>query len=132
MTFGVDHINSTITINRLGNAYQNQEKYDEAMTQYERALRISEEIFGVDHVNSAGTIINIGVVYKSRNQMDLAKSWLLRGHGICLSHLGELHPFTQRAVIMLDDIQGKEGDEVKRTAGKSKPSWKSKLKKLLS
>ena len=37
----------------IGMMYQSQGKYDEAIAQYERALRIFETAFGVDHINTA-------------------------------------------------------------------------------
>ena len=61
--FGVDHINTADTINNLGSTYDSQGKYDEAIAQYERALRIKEKAFGVDHINTADTINNLGITY---------------------------------------------------------------------
>ena len=44
--FGVDHINTADTINNLGITYKSQGKYDEAIAQYERALKIKEKAGG--------------------------------------------------------------------------------------
>jgi tetratricopeptide (TPR) repeat protein len=42
----MDHINTADTINNLGSTYDSQGKYDEAIAQYERALKIFEGAFG--------------------------------------------------------------------------------------
>jgi tetratricopeptide (TPR) repeat protein len=59
----VDHINTADTIINLGNTYHSQGKYDEAIEQYQRALRISKKAFGADHINIADTINNLGFTY---------------------------------------------------------------------
>ena len=41
----------------IGLTYHSQGKYDLAIEQYERALRIYEKAFGVDHINTANTIM---------------------------------------------------------------------------
>jgi len=77
MAFGADHINTASTINNLGNTYTHQGKYDEAIAQYERALRIKEKAFGADHINTADTIMNIGLLLKSGDKIALADvAWL--------------------------------------------------------
>src|SRR5436190_23282445 len=45
--------------------YNSQGKYDEAISYYERALKIYDREFGTDHINSAG----IGNVYKFARQV---------------------------------------------------------------
>ena len=57
-----DHIKSANTIMGVGLVYDSQGKYAEAISWYERALKIFEREFGVDHINSANTIGNIGGV----------------------------------------------------------------------
>ena len=49
--------------------YNSQGKYAEAISWYERALKIYEREFGVDHINSAETIMGIGLVYNSQGQV---------------------------------------------------------------
>jgi tetratricopeptide (TPR) repeat protein len=59
----VDHINTANTVNNVGITYHSKGKYDEAIAQYEQALRIYERAFGSDHIRMADTINNIGSVY---------------------------------------------------------------------
>ena len=58
--------------------YESQGKYAEAISWYERALKIYEREFGVDHINSASTINNIGIVYDSQGKYAEAISWYER------------------------------------------------------
>jgi hypothetical protein len=74
---------------------------DEAIAHYERSLRIKEKAFGVDHINTAYTIMNIGLFYQSRGKVKLAESWLLRGHQIFVTSVGEQHPDTMKAVAII-------------------------------
>src|SRR5213083_1173322 len=109
-----------------------QGKYNEAITQYERALRIYEKAFGVDHINSASTIMNIGLLFESQGQTKLATSQLLRSYQIFKSNLGELHPHTQKALSQLESLEEGDSEEDKGaqpTTGNR--HWKSKLKKSL-
>ena len=109
----------------IGNVYQSQGKYDEAIAQYERALRIYENSFGVNHVNTADTILNIGLFHKSQGRDQLARDYLSRAHLIFQSNLGMAHPFTQKAKILLKDLMNQFENK-----NAQKKTWRSKLKKL--
>ena len=74
----MDHINSAGTLNNIGEVYREQGKYPEAISWYERALKIFEREFGVDHINSANTIMNIGSVYSAQGKYAEAISWYER------------------------------------------------------
>src|SRR5204862_5180822 len=129
--FGVDHINTADTVMGIGLTYDNQGNYDEAITQYQRALRIKEKAFGVDHINAADTIMNIGLLFKSHGQIKPARSQLVRSYQIFKRNLGEIHPHTQKALSQLEsreegDSQDDEGAQ--QTTGNQ--HWKSKLKKF--
>ena len=90
----MDHINTADTIMNFGLTYDSQGKYDEAIAQYERALRIKERAFGVDHVNSASTLHNIGLTYKNMGDWMSAKSYFERAASLHRLCRGEVHEFT--------------------------------------
>src|SRR5436190_21668646 len=68
----MDHINTANTINSIVHTYHSKGKYDQAIAQYERALRIKETTFGVDHINTANTIMNLGITYRHQGKYDQA------------------------------------------------------------
>ena len=65
-------MNCANTINNLGITYGHQGKYDQAITHYERALRIKKNAFGVDHINCANTINNLSITYRHQGKSDQA------------------------------------------------------------
>jgi tetratricopeptide (TPR) repeat protein len=111
----------------LGTVYRHQGKYDDAITQYKRALRIDEKAFGVDHVNTADTIMNLGLVFESRKEFLLAKKHILRGYQIFQSHLGDLHPNTKKVKAILDE-RFQDNQVRKHEANKS--NWKSRIRNI--
>ena len=66
-------------------------KYTEAMSWYERALKIFEREFGVDHINSANTIMGVGCVYDSQGKYAEAISWYERSLKISEREFGVDH-----------------------------------------
>ena len=116
----------TRAYNNLGIIYGHQGKYDEAIAQYERALRIKENAFGVDHIDTADTILNMGLFYKSQGQMQLAKEYLSRAHSSFQSNPGTTHPSTQKGKVLLADLSK---IKVENTSIQ-KQNWRSKLRKL--
>ena len=90
----MDHINTADTINNLGLTYQHQGKYELAIAQYERALRIKEAAFGVDHVNSASTLHNMGLAHKDMGDWISAKRYFERAASLHRLCRGEAHEFT--------------------------------------
>ena len=74
--------------------YRQQGKYAEAISCYERALKIFEREFGVDHVNSASTLHNIGLLYKSMADWVSAKSYFERASSLHRQCRGPEHEFT--------------------------------------
>ena len=92
--FGVDHINSANTIDNIGEVYRQQGKYAEAISWYERAVKIIERVFGVDHVNSARTLHNIRLVYKNMMDWVSAKSYFERAVQSYRQRRGAGHEFT--------------------------------------
>src|SRR5438045_7103949 len=90
------------TIMNLGSTYHSQGKYDKAIAQYERALRIFETAFGVDHINSASTLHNIGLTYKNMGDWTSAKSYFERAASLNRLCRGAIHEFTIGSERQLD------------------------------
>src|SRR5437667_12328743 len=122
----------------IGSTYYSQGMYDEAIAQYERALRIKEKAFGADHINTGDIIFNIGLLFKGQGDSKLARSQLSRAYQIFKTELGELHPHTQKALSILqafDEDKNREGSEGRTREPQysmGKENWKRKLKKLFS
>ena len=121
----MDHINTANTINNLATTYDSQGKYDEAIAQYERALRIKENAFGVDHINTAKTITNIGLFHLSQGRMQLASEYLSRGYSIFQPNLGVTHPLTQKSKFLLAELSKNAENKSAR-----KGNWRPNIKKL--
>ena len=81
-------------MNRQFLVYSNQGKYAEAISWYERALKIFDREFGVDRVNSASTLHNIGLVYKYMTDWVSAKSYFERAAQLHRQCRGDGHEFT--------------------------------------
>ena len=69
-------------------------KYTEAMSWYERALKIFEREFGVDHINSASTLHSLGLGYKNMTDWVSAKSYFERAMRLHQQCRGAQHKFT--------------------------------------
>jgi len=57
---GKESIDCANTIQSIGNVYDNQNKFNEAIRFYNRALTIKERVKGKESVESAITLKNIG------------------------------------------------------------------------
>ena len=49
--------------NNIGNVYDSQGKYEEALEYYQKDLDITVRLVGQDHPDVAGSYKNIGIVY---------------------------------------------------------------------
>ena len=62
---GPDHPSTALSLNNLAALYDNQGKYDEAESLYQRALAIREKVLGSDHPDTAETRNNLAVLHSS-------------------------------------------------------------------
>ena len=58
--------------NRLGTVLDDQGKYSEALSIYQKSLDFKARCFGIGHVSSASTRVNIGLVYNSLGDYEKA------------------------------------------------------------
>ncbi len=60
-----DNINLANILNNLGNVYQQQGKYNRALTYYEKSLKIQRKFYNDDNnIKLANTFNNIGNIYQ--------------------------------------------------------------------
>ena len=108
--------------------YDSQGKYDKAIEQYERALKIKENAFGVDHINTASTIMNLGITFEQIGNLVLATTHLKRGYNIFLSSLGPQHPNTIKAKRILENFEFQTKVNTSKSVQKPQTSLKTKLR----
>ena len=78
VTYGIElestSYDMTWLLNSVGAFFDSNGQHGEAISYYERALRIKDGEFGVDHIDSADTINNLGIVYSSQGKHNSAIS----------------------------------------------------------
>ena len=65
-------------LNNIAGALSCLGKTDEALTYYQQALDLYQQIYGADHPLTAARRMNIGVVYYNLNRLDSAQSYFLQ------------------------------------------------------
>jgi tetratricopeptide (TPR) repeat protein len=77
-TEGHNWIRQAALLNNLGKVYQEQDKYDQALEYYEKAVKLQREHFPEDHPSLSADYSNIGSVYQKQNKLDLALEYFQR------------------------------------------------------
>ena len=90
-----EHLSVADSYNHIGNVYESQGKYEEALVQYQKALAIDLAVHGQDHPSVADSYNNIGVVYGSQGNTSAATEMYTKAYHIYLQVLGPDHPSTQ-------------------------------------
>ena len=96
-------------LDSLGSFCNAYGQYDEAITYYERALRIKEKAFGVDHINTANTINNLGSTYDSQGKYDEAIAQYERALRIYEKAFGVDHINTADTINNLGSTYNSQG-----------------------
>jgi tetratricopeptide (TPR) repeat protein len=81
-------------LDRLGNVYVKQQKYELAEAIYRRVLEMRIEIFGADHADIASSYLHLGRLQLSRGDHTDGVVWLQKALPIAEKHMGSTHPFT--------------------------------------
>jgi tetratricopeptide (TPR) repeat protein len=76
---------------------QSEGRFDEALTHYEHALAIDEELYGSDHPESTNTLNGMGAALYFAGQHAAAEARLRESLQRTVAVLGENHPRTARA-----------------------------------
>jgi len=61
-------MDTATSLNNLGMAYDSMGKYKEAITYYEKALKIDQRVFGTNHPTVATTLNNLGLALQALGQ----------------------------------------------------------------
>ncbi|MFH0702776.1 MAG: tetratricopeptide repeat protein [bacterium] len=75
------HSDTATSYNNIGFAYDEQGKYEEALTWYKKSLAINEKELGLQHPDTAASYNNIGLVYKAQGNHKEAQKWYSKAHG---------------------------------------------------
>ncbi|CAK4088742.1 unnamed protein product [Aphanomyces euteiches] len=91
-----DHKETLSTMNRLGNVYSRQTKYDIAMPLLVECFERQRQLLGEEHMSTRETMSEISIVCVNQNKLEEALEWSLRCFNIQCRVLGEDHPNTSR------------------------------------
>lgn len=66
------HDSIAFTLSNIANVYSCQNRFEDALTNYQKALDIFKLTLPSDHIKIADTLINIGDVYRNQNRLEEA------------------------------------------------------------
>ena len=69
---GQDSLDVAASYNNIGNVYDSQGKYEEALEYYQKDLDITVRLVGQDHPDVANSFNNIGTVYAGKGDLENA------------------------------------------------------------
>jgi len=78
--------------NALGNLFQKESKYEEALVHFRKALALKEKLVGPEDQDIAVSLTNIGIVLQYLDQVDQAVDHFQRALAIREKALGPTHP----------------------------------------
>jgi len=76
----------------IGNVYERQGRYEEALVQYQKALEGFLALYGQEHATVAGSHVNIGNVYRAQGKYEEALVELKKGLDVLVTVYGLEHP----------------------------------------
>jgi tetratricopeptide (TPR) repeat protein len=74
---GSDHPETLTTVHCIASVFR-QEKYNDAVEWYRRALSVQERALGSDHPSTLTTVHNMAIVFHDQGKYDDALEWYLR------------------------------------------------------
>ena len=93
---GQDHLDVAASYNNIGNVYDRQGKYEEALEYYQKDLDITARLVG-DHPSVADSKENIGLVFKKMTKKSEARQMFTEAAGIRRKVFGADHPLTKKS-----------------------------------
>ncbi|MEO0415279.1 MAG: tetratricopeptide repeat protein, partial [Verrucomicrobiota bacterium] len=84
-----------------GVAYQKENKLEEAVKSFTKALKLREEELGEEHLKMGETAVWLGSIYKTQGKYEEAEPLYKRALAICEKQLGADHPDTATSLSNL-------------------------------
>src|SRR5262249_29587344 len=100
-SFGPDHPNVAVALNRLGPAHYPQGRFTDAEGDFRRMLTIYERRLGPNHEDTAAALNSLGLVLEKLGDYPGAETLLKRAVDILEKKLGRNHPNTATVVSNL-------------------------------
>ncbi len=94
----------------LASAYDDMGSFDQALTFYQKALKIKEAKLGTDHPSTAATYNNMALVYKAKGDLDKALEFYQKDLKISEAKLGTDHPDTATTYNNMAVVYRAKGD----------------------
>ena len=67
--YGDMHLDTAATLNNMGNVYQSQGKYEQALEAFSKSLDIKIKLVGQDSPQTAATLDNMAIVYRQQSKL---------------------------------------------------------------
>jgi tetratricopeptide (TPR) repeat protein len=107
-------IRQAAVLNNLGKIYYDQDKYDQALEYYEKAIKLQREHVPEDHPTFSTDYSNIGTVYQKQQKLDLALEYFQRALEI---EMNALKPDEELIALFNNNIGLIYNDEEKYSQG---------------
>ncbi len=130
-------------LNELASIYDSQGRYDEAIENYEKAIRIDEKTVGKEHPDYATHLNNLGNVYRLQGRYDEAIEKIEEALRIDEKTIGMEHPKYAIGLNNLGNVyrsQGRNDEAIEKfekamridekTVGKEHPDYATRLNNL--
>jgi tetratricopeptide (TPR) repeat protein len=88
----INRIKMATIVENVAKAYLSLGEYDGALTEFNKALKIREEVFGVDDINATDAIMGIGLVYKNQGRYyesikQYRRAWRIKEQTLGTEHI---------------------------------------------
>ena len=108
--FGLDHPDTAISYNNIGDVYSDQGNYPKALEYSLKALVIREKELGFDHLDTAVSYNNIGAVYSDQGDYPKALEYYFKALSVREKVLGLDHPNTAGSYNNIGAVYSDQGD----------------------
>jgi tetratricopeptide (TPR) repeat protein len=102
-----EQLDTAAEYNRTGVNYFSQNKYDEALELFGRALVIREDILGKEHPDTITSYNNVACVFEAQGEYELALELFHETLAFYEKYLGREHPTTITVYKKIVEINGK-------------------------
>ena len=118
--FGHSHLDVAASYMNIGNVYNSQGKYEEALVQYRRSLDIKFRVLDHSHPDVANSKYNIADLHEKQGDVEEAKKLFLECEQIYAGVYGQDHSETLDAARRAQNVGqycGGDGDEEEEGEG---------------